>query len=57
MTLDAKIPSGPLAQKWERHKFESKLIYPVGSGLASETRAALNRLDIRPRWKKRSEQR
>ncbi|MEA1981608.1 MAG: fumarate reductase/succinate dehydrogenase flavoprotein subunit [candidate division Zixibacteria bacterium] len=44
MKLDAKIPSGPLAEKWDNHKFESKLINPankrkfsaivVGSGLA-----------------------
>jgi len=50
MTLDAKIPSGPLAGKWERHKFESKLINPanrrkyeiivVGSGLAGGSAAA-----------------
>ena len=43
-TLNSRIPSGPLAQKWERFKFESKLINPankrkysvivVGSGLA-----------------------
>jgi len=50
MKLDAKIPSGPLAQKWTRHKFESKLINPankrkyeiivVGSGLAGASAAA-----------------
>src|SRR5580658_3064413 len=43
MSLDSKIPSGPLEKKWEKHKFESKLINPankrkfdvivVGSGL------------------------
>ncbi len=48
--LDAKIPSGPLNQKWEKHKFESKLINPanrrkyeiivVGSGLAGASAAA-----------------
>jgi succinate dehydrogenase / fumarate reductase flavoprotein subunit len=50
MTLDAKIPTGPLAQKWDRHKFELKLINPankrkfdvivVGSGLAGASAAA-----------------
>jgi succinate dehydrogenase / fumarate reductase flavoprotein subunit len=50
MTLDAKIPSGPLADKWDRHKFESKLVNPanrrrhtvivVGTGLAGGAAAA-----------------
>jgi len=50
MTLDAKIPSGPLADKWDRHKFESKLVNPanrrrhtvivVGTGLAGGSAAA-----------------
>ncbi|MBM3824747.1 MAG: fumarate reductase/succinate dehydrogenase flavoprotein subunit [Verrucomicrobia bacterium] len=50
MKLDSKIPSGPLAQKWERHKFEMKLVNPankrrfdvlvVGSGLAGASAAA-----------------
>src|SRR5437016_6201791 len=50
MKLDAKIPSGPLAQKWDKHKFELKLINPankrkfdvlvVGSGLAGASAAA-----------------
>ena len=49
-TLDSKIPSGPLEKKWEKHKFESKLINPanrrkytiivVGSGLAGGSAAA-----------------
>ncbi len=48
--LDAKIPDGPLEKKWERHKFESKLINPanrrkfeliiVGSGLGGGAAAA-----------------
>ncbi|HEX5177431.1 MAG TPA: fumarate reductase/succinate dehydrogenase flavoprotein subunit [Chthoniobacteraceae bacterium] len=48
--LDAKIPDGPLAEKWSRHKFESRLINPankrkfhiivVGSGLAGGAAAA-----------------
>ena len=48
--LDPKIPAGPLEKKWERHKFESKLINPankrkyeilvVGSGLAGASAAA-----------------
>jgi succinate dehydrogenase / fumarate reductase flavoprotein subunit len=50
VTLDSKIPSGPLENKWEKHKFESKLIAPsnrrkfeviiVGSGLAGASAAA-----------------
>ena len=50
MALDSKIPSGPLEQKWEKHKFESKLINPanrrkfeiiiIGSGLAGASAAA-----------------
>ncbi len=50
MTLDSKIPSGPLAQKWSKHKMDSKLINPankrkfsvivVGSGLAGGAAAA-----------------
>ncbi len=48
--LDSKIPSGPIEKKWEKHKFESKLINPanrrkytvivVGSGLAGGAAAA-----------------
>ena len=50
MKLDAKIPTGPLAQKWDLHKFELKLVNPsnkrkfdvivVGSGLAGASAAA-----------------
>ncbi len=50
MKLDSKIPSGPLAQKWEKHKFETKLINPankrkykiivVGAGLAGASASA-----------------
>jgi len=50
MTLDSHIPSGPMAEKWTRHKRESKLINPknkrrfsiivVGSGLAGSAAAA-----------------
>jgi succinate dehydrogenase / fumarate reductase, flavoprotein subunit len=49
-TLDAKIPTGPLAEKWEKHKHELKLVNPankrkfdvivVGSGLAGASAAA-----------------
>ena len=49
-TLDAKIPAGPLAEKWQRHRFEMKLVSPanrrrfrvivVGSGLAGSSAAA-----------------
>jgi succinate dehydrogenase / fumarate reductase flavoprotein subunit len=50
MKLDAKIPSGPLADKWDKHRFEMKLVNPankrkysaivVGSGLAGAAGAA-----------------
>src|SRR4051812_24686588 len=50
MNLDAQIPTGPLAQKWDRRKFEMKLVNPanrrkfdvivVGSGLAGGSAAA-----------------
>jgi succinate dehydrogenase / fumarate reductase flavoprotein subunit len=50
MTLDAKIPSGPVQEKWDRHRFESKLVNPankrkytvivVGTGLAGASAAA-----------------
>jgi succinate dehydrogenase / fumarate reductase flavoprotein subunit len=50
MTLDAKIPDGPIEQKWDNHKFESKLVNPankrrfeivvVGTGLAGASAAA-----------------
>lgn len=51
ITLDAKIPAGPLAEKWTRYKTESKLVSPankrryeiivVGSGLAGGSAAAV----------------
>ena len=50
MTLDSKIPSGPIQAKWDRHRFESKLVNPanrrkhtvivVGTGLAGGSAAA-----------------
>ncbi len=50
MALDSKIPPGPLAQKWEKYKFDMKLVNPankrkfdvivVGSGLAGASAAA-----------------
>ena len=50
MILDSKIPAGPLAEKWEKHKFNLKLVNPankrkydvivVGSGLAGASAAA-----------------
>ncbi len=49
-TLDAKIPAGPLAEKWRRHKDAIKLVNPankrkyevivVGTGLAGASAAA-----------------
>jgi succinate dehydrogenase / fumarate reductase, flavoprotein subunit len=50
MKLEAKIPSGPLERKWDRHKLDLKLVNPankrkfdvivVGSGLAGASAAA-----------------
>jgi succinate dehydrogenase / fumarate reductase, flavoprotein subunit len=50
MKLDAKIPAGPIAEKWDRHKFQMKLVNPankrkytiivVGTGLAGASAAA-----------------
>jgi len=49
-TLQNRIPSGPLAQKWDKHKFENKLVNPankrkyrilvVGAGLAGASASA-----------------
>jgi succinate dehydrogenase / fumarate reductase, flavoprotein subunit len=49
-SLDSKIPSGPLADKWRKHKTEIKLVNPankrkyhvvvVGAGLAGASAAA-----------------
>jgi succinate dehydrogenase / fumarate reductase, flavoprotein subunit len=49
-SLDSKIPSGPLADKWRKHKTEMKLVNPankrkyhvvvVGAGLAGASAAA-----------------
>src|SRR5512147_2341699 len=50
MNLDSKIPSGPIQDKWDKHRFEMKLVNPankrkysvivVGSGLAGGSAAA-----------------
>ncbi|HWZ57576.1 MAG TPA: fumarate reductase/succinate dehydrogenase flavoprotein subunit [Gemmatimonadaceae bacterium] len=50
LPLDSKVPPGPLDEKWERHKFEMKLVNPankrkyhvlvVGTGLAGASAAA-----------------
>src|SRR6266513_2699079 len=50
MRLDSKTPTGPLAQKWDKHKFDLKLVSPnnkrklnvivVGSGLAGGSAAS-----------------
>ncbi|MGD9488217.1 MAG: fumarate reductase/succinate dehydrogenase flavoprotein subunit [Calditrichaceae bacterium] len=50
MKLDSKIPSGPLAEKWDKHKFDIKVVNPknkrkftvivVGTGLAGASAAA-----------------
>jgi succinate dehydrogenase / fumarate reductase flavoprotein subunit len=50
MTLDSKIPDGPLEKKWSNHRFHMKLVNPanrrkhsvivVGTGLAGSSAAA-----------------
>src|SRR5437870_3815885 len=50
MTLDSKIPPGPIEQKWDNHRFDIKLVNPankrrfeivvVGTGLAGAAAAA-----------------
>lgn len=50
MILDGKCPSGPLSEKWERHRHEMRLVSPankrkykiivVGTGLAGSSAAA-----------------
>jgi len=50
MQLDAQIPGGPLSEKWDRHRFELKLVNPanknkfdiivVGTGLAGGSASA-----------------
>ena len=50
MELKSAVPDGPIAEKWERHRFEMKLVNPankrkhsiivVGSGLAGASAAA-----------------
>src|SRR6516162_6838637 len=50
MQLDSKVPGGPLADKWNKHRFDMKLVNPankrkyrilvVGTGLAGASAAA-----------------
>ncbi len=50
MTLESRVPSGPIQEKWDRQRFELKLVNPankrkyeiivVGSGLAGASAAA-----------------
>ncbi len=50
MTLEAKVPGGPLETKWDRHKFDLKLVSPankrkfeiivLGTGLAGGSASA-----------------
>ncbi|OPZ09264.1 MAG: Fumarate reductase flavoprotein subunit [candidate division BRC1 bacterium ADurb.BinA292] len=50
MKLDSKVPGGPIQEKWDRHRFEMKLVNPankrkykilvVGTGLAGASAAA-----------------
>ena len=50
LQLDAKVPAGPIEDKWENHKFSVRLVNPankrkfkiliVGTGLAGASAAA-----------------
>jgi succinate dehydrogenase / fumarate reductase flavoprotein subunit len=50
MDLDSKVPAGPLESKWDRHRFELKLVNPankrkfdiivIGTGLAGASASA-----------------
>ena len=50
MVLDGHVPGSPLEQKWDKHRFELKLVNPankrkhtaivVGTGLACASAAA-----------------
>ncbi len=50
MQLDSKVPSGPIEKKWDKHRFDLKLVNPankrkyeiivVGSGLAGASASA-----------------
>jgi len=57
LTLDARIPDGPIEKKWDKHRFDLKLVNPankrkydvliVGTGLAGgSAAAALGELEI-----------
>ena len=49
-TLNSRVPDGPLQQKWDKHRFDLKLVNPankrkftvivVGTGLAGGSAAA-----------------
>ena len=53
LSLRARIPGGPISEKWDKHRFELKLINPankrhldvivVGTGLAGASAAAVSR--------------
>ncbi|NNL76540.1 MAG: hypothetical protein HKO68_09415, partial [Desulfobacterales bacterium] len=50
MQFDANIPGGPLEEKWNRHRFDLKLVNPankrkfeilvIGTGLAGSSASA-----------------
>src|SRR5688572_4277422 len=50
MSLNSRVPSGPIERRWDKHRFEMKLVNPankrkhtvlvVGSGLAGASAAA-----------------
>ena len=50
MKLESKVPEGPIGEKWDKHKFNMKLVNPankrkfevivVGTGLAGAAAAA-----------------
>ena len=54
ITLDAKVPVGPIEAKWDNHRFSVKLVNPnnrrrfkiiiIGTGLAGASAAATWRI-------------
>ena len=54
MKLDATgVPSGPIAEKWDRHKFEMKLVNPANKRKYTDHRRR-HRAGRRDRRRRRS---
>jgi succinate dehydrogenase / fumarate reductase flavoprotein subunit len=50
MKLDARVPAGPITEKWDRHKFEMKLVNPANNGDSRSSSSA-------PAWRARRRRR